>query len=182
MFVHGGSLWPGGGGTPNTWFWHRPTQTWEQLPERPLWGDSEYGRRSLAAVAVYDPVRKRVHVRGRNRIMSFDLARRTWILAGGAEWFEAEASGAYDPERRLLLILGRERAELWDTRGSTWVLKPLILTGDTAVVSARGPGLVFEPVGKRYLAWLGGRDLYEINRDTWTVKRLAGAGSDPGPP
>lgn len=43
------------------------------------------------------------------------------------------------------------------------------------------PTDVFDPVGKQYLAWVGGRAIYKLNRDTWVWTKIIGRGDDPGP-
>lgn len=181
FFCHGGSLWRLGYGTAATWFYHRATGTWERLADRPLWGESEYGRTSIASYAVFDAARNRVLVRARNICMSFDLGTKAWTWQGGCTWSERSATAAFDPTRQTLVVLGAGIVEAWNTATSPWTPLTMALVGDQTPVAAWGPGFVFDPVGTRYLAHVGGRDLYAINRDTWAVTKILGAGADPGP-
>jgi hypothetical protein len=176
FFVHGGSLWPGGHPTAGSWFFHRDALKWEQLPAT----GADYGSTSLFDVAVWDPVRKVVHVRVRNGLRDYDPLGKKWIWKGNAEWNEREVTGAFDPERQLFIIIGKGWTEAWDTSANPWKAKSVAFTGDLAAVTVRAPGFVFDPVGKRYIAWAGGRTLYELNRDTWAWTQLPASGADPG--
>jgi hypothetical protein len=178
MFCHGGSLWRLGYSTAATWFYHRDTETWERLANRP---PGDYGATSLATYAAWDSVRERVLVRTRNAVLSFSFVTKAWAYQGAADWTERNASAAYDPVRQVFVVLGGGRLEAWSTAASPWVRLSASASGETAPVTAQGPGLVYDPVGQRYLAHTGGRDLYAINRDTWAIMRVAGAGADPGP-
>jgi hypothetical protein len=180
FFCHGGALWQGGYPVNSTWFFHRDTLKWEKLPPRPLWGDSDYGASSVATYAVFDKLRNTVLVRGRNMCLSFDMRTKTWAWQGGCEWSERTASAAYDPERQTLIVIGAGKFEAWNTATTAWTPLTPALSGDLAPVAAWGPGFVFDPVGKRFLAYIGGKDLYELNRETWTFTKIAGAGADPG--
>jgi hypothetical protein len=122
---------------------------------------------------------------------SFDLTRRAWIRRANAAWAEREMTAAWDPERRTMIIVGdpraqvsQGRAERWDTTVSPWVDRGLPLSGPDAEALKRawGPGLIFDPVGKRFLAWIGGKDVLSIDRETWAVTRLPMGGEDPGTP
>jgi hypothetical protein len=176
FFVHGGALWWGGWPTSATWFFRRAELRWQALPGR----GTEYASKSVVVVSVYDAVRKKVHVRTKNSVESFDLATSTWQSKGGASGQEREITGAFDPERQHFVIVGKGLAEVWNTGKTPWERVPAAMAGDNAPVSAWGPGLVFDPVGKRYLAWSGGRTLYQLNRDTWTWLALTTTGADPG--
>jgi hypothetical protein len=181
FFCHGGSLWRAGWPTAATWFYHRNTATWERLPDRPNWGDSDYGKTSLATYAAFDKARNRVLVRGRNMCMSFNMSTKEWEWQGGCGWSERTASVAFDPERQTFIVIGAGIFEAWNTATTAWMPLAPVLSGDQAPVAAWGPGFVFDPVGKRYLAYIGGKDVYELNRDTWKFTKITGGGADPGP-
>ena len=180
FFCHGGSLWRLGNSTAATWFYHRDRGTWERLADRPNWGGSDYGKASLATYAVFDKVRNRVLVRGRNMCLAFDMGPKAWTWQGSCAWSERGAGAAFDPERQTFIVMGAGSFEAWDTSTTAWTPLTPVLSGDLAPVAASGPGFVFDPVGKRYLAYIGGKDVYELNRDTWRFTKITGAGADPG--
>jgi hypothetical protein len=181
FFCHGGSLWRLGYPTEATWFFHRDTLKWERLADRPHWGESDYGRKTQASYAVFDAARNQVLVRGRNACMSFDMRTKSWTYQGPCFWSDRTASAAFDPERRVFIVMGAGIFEAWDTSKSPWKPLKIPLLGDQTPVKAWGPGFAFDPVGKRYLAYTGGQDLYELNRDTWSFSRIPAKGDDPGP-
>lgn len=180
FFCHGGSLWRLGWPTAATWFYHRDTATWERLADRPNWGGSDYGKTSLATYAVFDKARNRVLVRARNMCLTFDMRTKAWEWGAACNDIEKSASAAFDPERRTFIVMGAGSFDAWDTSTTAWTPLAPVLSGDQAPVAAWGPGFVFDPVGKRYLAYIGGTDVYELNRDTWRFTKITGAGADPG--
>lgn len=181
FFCHGGSLWRAGWPTRGTWFYHRDTGLMERLPDIPLMGESEFGATSLYTYAVFDAARGQVLLRTRNKCMGYTITTKTWTWQGSCPYIESDASVAFDPERRVLLLLGQGFVEMWNTSTVPWTRIGSALTGDQTAVTAHGPGLIFDPIGKQYFAHVGGRDLYRINRDTWAVTKIIGAGVDPGP-
>ena len=154
FFVHGGSLSRLGYPTARTWFFHRDTLIWESLGERPNWGESDYGKTSMAVHAAFDPVTNRVVMRGRNAGFWYDFATREFIWAVGYGWQEAEYGSAFDAERGILVVLGKGTFETWDVRTSPWMLTSQTTGGIPQ--AERGPGLIFDPVGKRYIAYTTG--------------------------
>jgi hypothetical protein len=144
-------------------------------------GESEYSATSLYTYAVFDRARGQVLVRTRNKCMSYAIATKTWTWQGSCQYSEFDLSAAFDPERRVFVTLGVGRLEAWNTATSPWTsLAGISPAGETAPLMAKAPGFIFDPVGKRYLVYAGGRDLYELNRDTWTFTKLVGGGADPG--
>jgi hypothetical protein len=186
FFVHGGSLWQGGYPVNGTWFYHRDTGRWERLPPRPLWGESDYSATSLATRAVYDPVSRTVLVVAKNVNAAFDFTTKTWEWKGQGGGGDQEQGIAFDPERRILVILGSPRTtanntQVWDTSTTPWTRKPGPAAAAPPGVRDWGPGLIFDPVGKRYIAYYGGRNLWALDRDTWQWGQLQATGADPGP-
>lgn len=180
FFCHGGSLWRLGSPTAATWFYHRDKATWERLPDRPNWGESDYRKTSLATYAVFDKARNQVLVRARNMCLTFDMRAKAWEWGAACGVFEKSASAAFDPERRTLIVMGAGSFDAWDTSTRAWTPLAPVLSGDQAPIAASGPGFIFDRVGKRYLAYIGGKDVYELNRDTWKFAKITGTGADPG--
>jgi hypothetical protein len=181
FFCHGGSLWRLGYGVNGTWFWHRDTQNWEQLPPRPLWGETEFGAKTLASRAVFDPVSGRVLVLGYNACMAFDFTTKAWERKGSCNGGDIEQGVALDPERRTLVVAGKGDVKVFDVSTTPWTRKPGPAALAPASVRDWGPGLVFDPIVKRFIAYYGGRALYALDRDTWTWSQIQTSGADPGP-
>ncbi len=180
FFCHGGSLWRLGSPTAATWFYHRDTATWERLADRPNWGRTDSGKASLATYAVFDKARNQILVRAQDMCLIFDMRTKAWEWGAACDNMQKSASAAFDPERRTFIVMGAGTFDAWVTSTTAWTPLAPVLSGDLAPVAAWGPGLVFDPVGKRYLAYIGGKDVYELNRDTWKFTKITGAGADPG--
>jgi hypothetical protein len=181
FFCHGGSIWQQGWPVNATWFYHRETRTWENLGPKPLWGESDYGGTTLYSWGVFDAARGQALVRTRNKCFAYVFATRSFVWAGNCPNMELDISAAYDPSRRVLVLLGSGFMEVWNTSTTPWTAVSATLLGDQTPKTAHGPGLVFDPIGQQYIAHAGGKRLYFINRDTWAVTTVDGAGADPGP-
>jgi hypothetical protein len=191
FFCHGGSLWKDGWPVNSAWFFHRDTLAWEKLPPIPAagWGLTDYSAASLATFAAFDPAGSQVVVLMKNVCAAFSFTTRSWLFRGNATHCKGgdyEKSAAFDPERRQLVVMGsgsvsgQQGFRVFDVTTAPWTLVRSSALGDQTPVLRRGPGFVFDPVGKQYLAHTGGLGLWRLDRDTWTVTAVAGAGADPG--
>jgi hypothetical protein len=88
-----------------------------------------------------------------------------------------------DPKRRKLVAVGGGKVYVWNFSDLNRAIpaEPLITTGDTAIIHAHSPGMAYDPVGDRMVAWSGGADVYTLNLDTRVWTRHAKTGG-PTPP
>ena len=75
--------------------------------------------------------------------------------------------------RRLMVAVGGGFVYKWDMSNLSATISavPVTTTGDTAIVSAHAPGLAYDPVGRQFVAWSGGADVYTLNPDTWVWRK-----------
>ena len=161
FFVHGGSLAGEGYATYGAWFYHRDTLTWEQLPStQDLFGQSDYGSKSLTDYAVWDPVRKVIHVAVRGGMRDYDPVARQWIYKGTqSDCTDCEMGHAFDVESQIFVQIGKGITMVWDTSTTPWTRQSVTITGDRTPVNGTSPRLAFDPVEKRYLAYDGGQTI-----------------------
>jgi len=178
MWEQGGSRSWNGAGTWATWQFNFGPGQWERK------ADAGSGwTATLEINAQYDPVPGRVIRRGRWRISEYDPAADTWTLRvyNGAGWWGWTPTSALDPGRRLMVVLGTGQLLAYNIDTHT-VFTPA-LSGDTEIVDALAPGVAYDPVSDKLVAWMGGTDVYTLDLDTWVWTRIAAAPTnmvDPG--
>lgn len=152
------------------------------------------GGKMIAAIARVDPASGDVYFipGGRGSLLRFDPTEEKWHGGWGRGYLTAHATGAIDPERRLLVAVGlgnkenARQAWLWNLSEPA---KPTdlraITSGPTDVERAIAPGFVFHPPSRRFVAWIGGTDLYTLDPSNWRWEIVSAAPDnsvDPGAP
>jgi hypothetical protein len=178
MFAHGGCLASSGCG-PNksngTWTYSFANALWEKrVPTAnvpPLSNEIN--------TCDYDPNTGKVYFDNNNQLYAYDYATNTFAtFAASAKslpgyWY----TGVIDPKRRKFVMMGGGSAYIIDIgAGSTYVTQTLTTTGGDAMISAGYPGLAYDPVRDRIVAWSGGNTVYSLNMDTyaWTSVTYTG--------
>jgi len=151
------------------------------------------GGTMIAAIARLDPVTGDIFfVPGaRGAMLRFDPITEKWQGGWEPARLTAHATGAIDPDRRLFVAVGlgnkagTRQALAWNLEKAG---KPTDLThltsGDTSVESTIAPGFVYHPPSGRFVAWIGGTDLYVLDPDTWHWDKVPAAqdnDTNPGP-
>jgi hypothetical protein len=113
-------------------------------------------------------------------LAELDPASNTWISHGTFNgWFNYYQTAEIDPKRRKLVSVGAGDSWLWNIAGSgTLPPAKLTTTGDNGIVGAHSPGLAYDPVADRTVAWSGGADVFTLNLDTSAWTRVAPAATN----
>jgi hypothetical protein len=167
MFVFGGSLSPCGFMSNGTWTFSFASSTWEKRNPRGPKPRAEPG-----AIAVYDPVSRKVFVHDSSTLYSydFDSDKYTDLSSGGA--IDYHMSGVIHPVRRNLVIIGAGRAYIYDIGAKSGHSRRTLKTkGGEPIVDSGYPGLAYDPASDRIVAWNGGNSVYslDLDRKTWTA-------------
>lgn len=187
----GSGPWPRGGGE-----FTREISEFDLAERRWVTGERAAvppGGSMIAALAQVDPATGNVFfVPGaRGAMLRLDPVTGKWEGGWERSRLTAHATGAIDPERRLLVAVGlgnragNRQALSWDLdrRGAPTDLTELT-QGDTEVERAIAPGFVYHPPTRRFVAWIGGTDLYTLDPETWRWEKVPAAKDnevDPGP-
>ncbi|MEM9189512.1 MAG: hypothetical protein AAGF12_10070 [Myxococcota bacterium] len=177
LFAFGGAL--DCGSPPErenvTWTLNLATLRWER---RDPGGDIPWGVR-FGIESDYDPMTRRVFLRDRQQISSYDFDANTWTEHAQSEtggWYGDDTTAAIDPVGRRMVIVGG--GNLGDFDLATLEYEDLTASGDTEIVGADAPGLAYDPIGGQLVAWSGepGRgmtpeDVYSLDASTWTWTR-----------
>lgn len=163
----GGSIYCGGGNSArDAWWFDFGTLKWTQRASPPV---STFA--DLELVAAYDPVTGHVFFSfPNNPLAEYDPATNSWQTRGDQGPGYGRSAAAIDWTRRKLVAIGGGSLYFYTLNPSgTLVRQSLNTSGATEIVSGR-PGLEYDPVSDRLVAWNGGQYVYTLNLDTsvWT--------------
>ncbi len=176
LYGRGGSWWSTGGnnGNNDTWLFSFSTNTWSQ-------GAAYPGDQTLNELTDYDFLTGTVYSHGKKKLSRYDPKNDAWtVLIVDDNGQKLGGNGVIDPVRRKFVRIGTElkyadgpRARIWDLDGPNIVRADLNSTGDKAIESANGPGVVYDVVSDRIVAWDGfdaSGSVYVLNMDerVWT--------------
>jgi hypothetical protein len=173
--MHGGSSWsPGGGQLRDTWLFNFDTGTWSRK--------ADYSVSTLEMVSAYDPATGNMLVCGpnsNNALMEFNPTNNTWTTKINYSCAYGQ-NAALDPDMRAFVAVGNGYMLVFNLNGGTRENWSSSTNGPDNVINARYPGIEYDPVSKRLVAWAGGRDVYSLNIQTRTWTRHTGTGDNPG--
>ncbi|HEX7077289.1 MAG TPA: hypothetical protein VF363_02575 [Candidatus Eisenbacteria bacterium] len=175
FWINGGSRYCGSGSAGrDTWAFDFAGSRWERKADLPVCDGCAY----LEAVSGYDPTTGHVFLaEAGQRLAEYDPAGDSWTWRGDNA-VGSSKSGVFDWKRRKFLALGSGTVYMFDlSQSGTSTRQTLSTTGDTGILSGRYPGLVYDPVSDRIVAWNGGADVYTLNLDTLVWTRHGTTGS-----
>jgi hypothetical protein len=155
MFAYGGSVACGSGGfADDTWTFDLKTKQWQRMHEH-----HPYLGYSIVASA-YDPVTKKVYVRNQSSFHAYDYDTNTWERLSSDDYLSGfgTASAVIDPIRRKFVIVGPSSSVYTIDLGpnSDYRVKPVSTSGALTLLNEkRSPGLAYDPVRDRIVAWDG---------------------------
>jgi hypothetical protein len=179
LFAYGGCLTCGSGDwSKDTWTFSFATMTW-----RRMYSGGDIPNKDCDAICDCDPNTGKVFLNDRTYFSSYDpkTNRYTRLSANGAT-FGLGSMGVIDPKRKKFVHIGGGAAHVWDiSEGSAYAMQALATTGGSAIVSSQYPGLDYDPVRDRIVAWNGGNTVYSLDMDTrqWTGTTYSGGPGNP---
>ncbi|MFN0299639.1 MAG: hypothetical protein ACKVQU_04705, partial [Burkholderiales bacterium] len=180
LFAFSGSLaCSNGNWGQDTWTFDFSTMQWQRMnPSGPA------PRGEAGMMTAYDPNTGRVFLHDRIHLYSYDFATNAYTRhSTNAVTLGYHLMATIDPKRKLFVIAGYDasagggRVYTYNIApGATASLSTWNTTGATAIVSDAYPGLEYDPVRDRVVAWNGGDSVYSLNMDTsqWTATTVAG--------
>lgn len=171
FFSVDGSLSPCGGGDPATWIYDFRSPRWQQVvAASPT--TTRYG-----TMAKYDSVSQLVYVKDGYNFFSYNPATHGYTKLNSAQQsVDYRLTATIDTKRRKFVMLG-DGVQVIDL--NTRVMTRMTTTNTPALAtSPNSPGVAYDPVADRIVAWHGGSNVYALNMDTGAWTQVA---SGPGP-
>lgn len=169
LWTFSGSLSPCGFFGSGTWTFDFGNRTWEQ--RRPK-GDIPIPGPGI--VSAYDPNTGKVFLDDGRNFYSYDVDRDRYEHLGGSNGIGYHSTAVIDPVRRKFVIVGAGRVHVYDVAKTGGFFGPrrriLGTKGGDPIVESSYPGLAFDPVSGRIVAWNGGDTVYSLDLEaaTWT--------------
>ncbi len=186
LWEQGGSLTWDGRATWATWQFDLSQGHWTRRADASSGFPTTYG-----VNAQYDPLTGRVIWRESDLLSEYDPGSDVWtnrIASGG--WVNDATVSALDPSRRLMIFVGKgpfggRHGDFFAYDIDTHDFFSPAASGSTAIIDATAPGVAYDPVADRVVAWKGGADVYTLDLDTWVWRRVPPAPTNavvPGDP
>ena len=174
FWLNGGAKFPCDKGTLDTWTFDLANLRWERKADFPACSVCQ----SLEQIAVYDPVTGHVFlVASGYPLTEYDPAANTWT-SRSSNGVSSYMNGALDTKRRKFVLTGGGHFYLFDLNTSGTITRQApVPGGDTGIMSAHYPGVVYDPVSDRIVAWSGGADVYTLDLDAMAWTRHATTGT-----
>ncbi len=168
FFSHGGCLYCGGGGTSEaTWVFNFAASQWSQKANLPQGDDCELG-----VVTGYDPRTGHVFMASPTwELTEYNPTANTWRKRGDNSIRSDGKTATIDTKRNKFVVVGSGIVYVYNLKPTgTLIRQTLMTTGDATMVNARYPGLDYDPISDRIVAWHGGKYVYTLDMDsrTWT--------------
>jgi len=174
MWAYSGSLSSGGGNADNwTWLFNPNDNTWKHVTPA-----GSAPRAELSFVSAYDANTGKIFLHDRAGLFTYEYdssGGRYTLLANDS--LDIGTAAVIDPKRKKFIVIGSGYQYIYDIgAGSTYARQSLGSTGGSAIVSAQAPGLAYDPVSDRIVAWAGGDTIYSLNVDTgvWSALTFPG--------
>lgn len=163
MFSVWGSKAPCGYADSATWMYDFPTSKWKvAVAQSPQGGPG-------GALAVYDSSTRRVYFKDVQDFYAFSPDTNTYTkLNSASQNVDYHLSAAIDTKRRKFVMIGNG-IQVVDL--NTFTMTSLSTTNTPGfVTSMQSPGVAYDPVADRIVAWHGGSAVYALDMDSkvWT--------------
>lgn len=167
-----GSLAPCGWGNKDAWHFDFSTGTWSLATNKSPVVD-------FGVMAVYDAATKLVYIKDQNNFFSYSPETNVHTkLNATRQYVDYHLMAAIDTKRRKFVMIGDGVQVIDLNTGLAQVTKLTTTNAPELVTSKRSPGVAYDPVADRIVAWHGGSDVYALNMDTLVWTQVA---KTPGP-
>jgi hypothetical protein len=156
---------------PSVWTFNFADKTWKgTTPSGSLPGEG------AGFISGWDPNTNRIIMGNCSKLFAYNLTTDTYVQLGSLS-IDYHLCGVVDPKRKKFVAIGSNSAYVCDISGSGSAdAVALTTTGGSAIVGSAYPGLAYDPVRDRIVAWNGGNTVYSLDMDTkvWTADTYTG--------
>jgi hypothetical protein len=168
LFVFGGARATCGYSSDGTWTFDFGRSVWEPRSPSGSGPQADYG-----VVSAYDPNTGKVFVHDSLALYAYTIETdryERWNFGGKVDY---HMTGVIDPVRRKFVMVGAGSVYVYDIARSSFFggRQTLRTKGGDFIVQSDYPGLAYDPVTAKIVAWNGGDSVYSLDLDTgtWTV-------------
>jgi hypothetical protein len=175
FFATGGALSPCGNGDPATWTYDFGVKKWTMnIAQSPL-------LTLTGVMAVYDPASKLVFVHDTTALHAYNFDTNSYTTLAAGLNVDYHLTATIDTKRRKFVMIGNDGVKVVDL--STHEMTMMATTNTPSLVNDASPGVAYDPVADRIVAWSGGSNVYALNMDTGAWSQVAiNAGPTASPP
>lgn len=168
LYAVGGARAGNGFGCRTPWSFDFASKAWSKR--------SPSGPGGLGGTASYDPATRKLWCGDGTGMYSLDIDSDRWTKHSADEFYYH--TGTIDTKRGLWIVVGSGKVYAVDVRGGPPVRQEWKTAGGDALVAKSNPGLDYDPVRDRVVAW-GGGPVYALDLETrtWTATDAPGAPS-----
>jgi len=164
MFAISGSLSPCGFFGSDAWKYDFTEKQWRLLT-------SSSPVKDPGVMAVYDQVSKLVYIKDQTKFYSYSFDSNQFDQINASTSVDYHLSAALDSKRRKFVMLG-DGVQILDL--ATGALSTMQTTNAPTLISSKqSPGIAYDPIADRIVAWHGGSNVYALNMDTGVWDQVA---------
>lgn len=178
MFVFGGAIaCQAGGFGKGTWTFDFASLKWQRM------NPSGAIPNGALVASAYDPNTGLVFLHDSYDLYSYDFNKDEYkkLTTNGAD-IGYHAAATIDPSRRLFVVIGYNASSksgqvlTYDISLSAPKRQTRSTIGGDAVIGSQYPGVDYDPVLQRVVAWNGGNNVYSLNLDSniWSTHAYSG--------
>lgn len=176
LFIFGGARAACGYASDGTWTFDFTRGVWEAHEPGGSGPRPDYG-----VVSVYDPISRKVFVHDSSGLYAYTLETDRYESWTGGQ-VDYHMAGVIDPVRRKLVMVGTGSVYVYDIARKSFFggRQRLKTRGGDFIVESVYPGLAYDPVSTRIVAWNGGDRVYSLDLDSGAWSAVAYP-NGPGP-
>ena len=165
LFAVNGSMSPCGYLDPATWAYEFGAKKWTLKI-------ASSAPSSFGTMAAYDPATKNVYVKDQGNFYAYSAETNKYTKLNTSEvYVDYHVSAAIDSKRRKFVMIGDgvQVIDLATNKMSTMATS----NAPGFVTSQQSPGIAYDPVADRIVAWHGGGNVYALNMDSGVWSQVA---------
>ena len=170
FFAVNGSMTPCGYNDPATWGYDFGAKKWSLMV-------ASSPTKTFGTMAVYDASTKKVFVKDMNSFFAYSAENNAYTKLNSVDQpVDYHLSAAIDSKRRKFVMIGNG-VQVIDMSSNE--MTSMSTTNTPAfVTSQQSPGVAYDQVNDRIVAWHGGSNVYALDMDSGVWSQVA---SSPGP-
>lgn len=170
FFATNGSMSPCGYGSADAWTFDFASGKWQLM-------STSAPTTPFGTMAVYDAPSKLVYIKDTAGFYSYSFDTNKYTkLNSSTQTVDYHLSGTIDTKRRKFVMIGNGSVQVVDL--NTNQLSTMPTSNTPGLVNQSSPGIDYDPVADRIVAWHGGTNVWTLNMDTGVWSQAA---SNQGP-